>query len=193
MFLYAFANFGAGMLFAFNSYVLPLFLSHFTKNAIIIGWLGNTRSFEGAIIQPVVRDASDRTWTGFGRRRPFMLIFLPLFALILLLTPAFTALPLIVLCIFLFTLLFNVAVDAYRALMAYITPDEQRNFVQGLSTAIEFVGQVLALVGISLLAGHSGGDIPTIAFAIIALIMTISFGVTVFGVKERRESVRVTE
>ena len=38
---YSFGNLGAGVYYAFNSFTLPLFLSLFTQNAIVIGWLSS--------------------------------------------------------------------------------------------------------------------------------------------------------
>src|SRR5574341_2147520 len=83
---YSCGLFAAGLYFAFNNFTLPLYLSIFTKNNILIGWLSSTRSFEQFIIQPVVGAWSDRTWTRVGRRAPFFLIAMPVSALLLALT-----------------------------------------------------------------------------------------------------------
>src|SRR5262249_32463680 len=83
IFWYSVATLGCGAFFSFNNYVRPLFLKHYTSNAVILGLMGSSHSVEGAIIQPLVGSASDRTRTRLGRRRPFMLIFLPLSALLL--------------------------------------------------------------------------------------------------------------
>src|SRR5574341_834120 len=80
---YSCGLFAAGLYFAFNNFTLPLYLSIYTKNAILIGWLASTRSFEQSIIQPIVGAWSDRTWTRFGRRAPFFLTTMPLVALLL--------------------------------------------------------------------------------------------------------------
>ena len=137
VFWYSLANLGFGAFYAFNNYVLPLWLGAYTHNAILLGLLGGSHSFEGIFIQPVVGSVSDRMQGPGGRRRPFMRVFIALAALFLLLAPAATLLPGtarlagIVVCVFLFTLTFNVAADPYQALLADITTTEQRGRVSG--------------------------------------------------------------
>src|ERR1700682_2790565 len=80
---YSAGQFVAGMFFAFNNFTLPLYLGHFTNNNIIIGWLSSTRSVEQSIIQPLVGERSDRTWTRVGRRAPFFLATMPLVGLLM--------------------------------------------------------------------------------------------------------------
>ncbi len=146
-FWYSVANLGYGTFYMFNNAVLPLFLKHFTQDARLLGLMGSTHSFEGTIIQPLVGTASDRMRSRWGRRRPFMLIFTPLSALFLILTPAAVHLSAsmrlagMVACIFLFTVFFNVAFDPYQALMPDITPEPQRGRVMGLWTLLGVLGQ----------------------------------------------------
>src|SRR5262244_2006119 len=80
---YSFGQIASGLYSAFNIFTLPLYLSHFTTNNILIGWLSSTRSFEQCLIQPLVGAASDRVWTRFGRRAPFFLATMPIAALLL--------------------------------------------------------------------------------------------------------------
>ena len=152
VFWYSLANLGFGAFYAFNNYVLPLWLGAYTHNAILLGLLGGSHSFEGVFIQPVVGSISDRLRGPGGRRRPFMRVFITLAALFLLLAPAATLLPGtarlagIVACVFLFTLTFNVAADPYQALLADITTTEQRGRVSGLWFFVGAAGQVLILL-----------------------------------------------
>src|SRR5919205_267027 len=81
MALYSVAAIGGGFFYIFNNAVLPLLLSRLTGNVLLLNLMSNTRSIEGAVIQPVVGAWSDRIWTRLGRRRPFMLIAMPLCAL----------------------------------------------------------------------------------------------------------------
>src|SRR5437899_1457001 len=112
IFWYSLASLGCGAFFSFNNSVLPLFLGRYTQNKVLLGLMGSTHSVEGAVIQPIVGALSDRCRARLGRRRPFMLIFMPLTALFLLLTPlarhlpAGLLLPGIVAGIFLFTVMF---------------------------------------------------------------------------------------
>lgn len=146
-FWYSFANLGYGMFFSFNNASLPLFLERYTKNAVILGLMGSTHSFEGAVIQPIVGRLSDRHRSRLGRRRPFILMFAPLSALFMALSPAAGSLPAnvrlaaLVACIFTFTVTFNIAFDPYQALMPDITPVHQRGRVMAFWTLLGVIGQ----------------------------------------------------
>ena len=157
VFWYTLANLGYGAFYAFNNFVIPLWLASFTNNAVLLGIMGGSHSFEGVFIQPIVGSISDRLQGAGGRRRPFMRLFIAFSALFLLLAPVAAYLPLaarlvgIILCIFLFTLTFNVAVDPYQALLADITSREQRGKVTGTWYFVGAFGQVLILALIAVL------------------------------------------
>jgi len=152
IFFYSLANLGYGAFYSFNNATLPLFLKQFTNNPVLLGLMGSTHSVEGAIIQPLVGTASDRLRSRWGRRRPFMLLFTPLSALFLLLTPAAIHLPsgvrlgAIIGSIFLFTVFFNIAFDPYQALMPDITPPEQRGRVTSVWALVGVIGQAAILL-----------------------------------------------
>lgn len=171
-FWYTLANLGYGAFYAFNNFVIPLWLSGFTNNAVLLGLMGGSHSFEGVFIQPVVGSISDRLQGPGGRRRPFMRVFIALSALFLLLAPAAALLPPllrlsgIIGCIFLFTLTFNVAMDPYQALLADITTPEQRGKVTGTWYFVGAFGQVLILALIAVL------KLPlAVGFALVGLGM----------------------
>lgn len=181
LFFYILANLGYGAFYSFNNATLPLFLEKYTQDARLLGLMGSTHSFEGAIIQPVVGAISDRLHTPLGRRRPFMLIFTPLSALFLLLTPAASHLPAgirlvaIVVCIFLFTVFFNMAQDPYQALIPDITPEAQRGRVTGFWMLAGVIGQA-SLVFLPL---------PLVAkFGLVAIVMLVTTLLTCAGVRE---------
>jgi len=140
------------------------------------------------IIQPTVGAISDRIWTRFGRRRPFMLVGIPLSALFFLLAGfyAHTLLGLAI-AIFLFSIFFNAAVDPYAALLADITPVRERGLLGGVSTGVQVLAQVVFLLIVSRAAAD--GEVPLWTYALVAAVMVLSFGATIFGIKERRDAV----
>lgn len=181
-FWYSLANLGYGMFFSFNNAALPLFLKQFTNNAIILGLLGSTHSVEGAIIQPIVGTLSDRHRSRWGRRRPFILLFMPISALFMAITPAAAALPpnvriaALVAAIFAFTVAFNIAFDPYQALMPDITPVRQRGRVMAVWSLLGVLGQASILLI----------DIPiTQKFYLVAAIMVVSTILACVFVPER--------
>jgi maltose/moltooligosaccharide transporter len=182
MLLYAAASVGTGAFYGFNNFVLPPVLQAFGAPDLVIGLLSSTRSLEGALIQPTVGVLSDRTWTRLGRRRPFMLVGVPLSA-ILFVAAAYTdsLLPLAVL-IFLFSIFFNLAVDPYNALLPDIAPVDQRGRLSGLATGVQLASSVGFLVVVA--AASGSGRVPGWVFALVAVTLVVSFGVTVVGVPE---------
>src|SRR5438105_9498598 len=177
---YSAGSIGTGVFYAFNNFVLPPILKAFGAAALLIGLLSSTRSIEGALIQPTIGAFSDRVWTRFGRRRPFLLIGVPLSALFFVAGAFVNALLPLAVVIFLFSIFFNVAVDPYTALLADITPAEHRGWLSGLATGVQLVSSVLFLVLVAFATGDGSG-VPLWLYAAVALILIASFGVTCFG------------
>ena len=186
MLLYSAGSIGAGAFYAFNNFLLPLALKAVGAPDLVTGLLSSTRSIEGVVIQPTVGTISDRIWTRLGRRRPFIAVCVPLSALFFLLASASAAslLPLAI-AIFLFSIFFNAAIDPYAALLADITPLEQRSFLSGLSQGIQLLGQVgfLALIATT----TTGAAVPAWAYWLVAALMVGTFAVTVAGIREERD------
>jgi maltose/moltooligosaccharide transporter len=186
MLVYSAGSIGSGAFFAFNNFILPLALKAIGAPDLITGLLSNTRSIEGVVIQPTVGALSDRIWTRWGRRRPFIAIGILLSAAFFLVASAATTelVPLAV-SIFLFSIFFNAAIDPYAALLADITPVHQRSFLSGLSMGIQLLGQVGFLLLLVTLTDNKTGP-PWTYWAVAALLVS-TFAVTVAGIHERRE------
>src|SRR5581483_5786207 len=140
-----------------------LWLATFTNSYVLLGLLGNTRTFEGAIVSPLAGTWSDRTWLGWlGRRRPFILAGGLLSAVLLALTPSLgrLSIPLAVAwlpgdigrlfatiaTILLFTVTFNAMDDIHRALLVDIATPEERDGLSALAVATEMLSQVAILI-----------------------------------------------
>lgn len=188
MALYSVASIGAGAFYAFNNFVLPLLLKAVNAPDLAIGLLSSTRSIEGAVIQPTVGAWSDRIWTPLGRRRPFMLVAIPLSALFFVAAPFVDGLLQLAIVIFLFSIFFNVAIDPYAALLPDIAPPDQRGLLSGISSGVQLLSQVafLGVVALAVRAG-GGGAVPPWTYVLLAVVLVASFGLTVATVRERRE------
>jgi maltose/moltooligosaccharide transporter len=187
-----------GVFSAFNNFTLALWLSGLTSSYLVISLFGNTRSFEGAVVQPVVGAWSDRTWLGWlGRRRPFILVGGLFSSVLLAATPQVSRLPLpaalswlphellglapAVACIFLFTLTFNAMGDTHGALLADLTDGNERNKLAAWSLLVNMLGQFTIL---GLVATQSAHGIPDVAFTVTGAIMAAGVLLTVLGVRE---------
>ena len=188
--VYSAGSVGAGAFYAFNNFVLPFLLKNLGASDLVIGLLSSTRSLEGAVIQPLVGTLSDRVWTRLGRRRPFILVGVPLSAVFLVMAAASGSLLQLGIAIVLFSLFFNAALDPYTALLPDITPAHQRGLVSGISTGVQLASQVAFLV---LISQVSGEGVPGWTYLVVAAAMLLGFGITVFGISERRDVAERTE
>ncbi len=191
-------SFAIGVFSGFNSFTLTLWLAGFTSSYILLGLLGNTRSFEGSLVSPAAGFWSDRVWAGWlGRRRPFILVGGLLSALLLALTPAFARIPFrmtrswlphsapellpAVIIIFAFTLLFNAMGDIHEALLVDLTTEAERNRVSAIRTVVSIGGQVaILLLGFLIWTDH----VPDSAFVVAGAIMAAGILLTVVFVHE---------
>src|SRR5258705_4951209 len=186
MLVYSAGPIGSGAFFPFNTFILPLALKGLGAPDLLFGLLSNTRSIEGVVIQPTVGALSDRIWTRFGRRRPFIAAGILLSALFFLVGSASTASLIgLAVSIFLFSIFFNAAIDPYAALLADITPLHQRNLLSGLSQGIQLLGQVGFLL--LLVALTDNRTVPPWTYWAVAALLVGTFAITVAGIRERRE------
>jgi maltose/moltooligosaccharide transporter len=156
----------------------------------------------GLVVQPVVGAASDKTWTRIGRRSPYILIgaiismiamfFMPNAPLVFKAGGA-TALIFGVVMLALMDGSFNVTFQPFRALVADMTPDDQRNLGYSVQSFLINVGAVIgsALPFILTAAGvaneaAAGNVAPSViwSFYIGGSLLLLSVLVTVFKTKE---------
>jgi Na+/melibiose symporter-like transporter len=195
-FFYSFGRLAGGAYDGFNNAVLGLYVSAFTNNPFIIGYLGNTRTLEGAVIQPLVGRWSDRTASPLGRRRPFILVAAPLSVFFLLLIPFLghtgrqLALPLVAVSIMLFSVTWNMAADPYDALMVDITPPRQRPVFNAILNIVSLAGQVGIVLFVSI-ASLRENDIPDTVFYVCAVLILASYAIVFLGVREPRQRAEV--
>ncbi|MGI8825146.1 MAG: MFS transporter [Chloroflexota bacterium] len=192
-FFYSFGQLANGAYNGLNNAVLGPYLSAFTGNPFVIGYLGNTRTMEGVIIQPLVGRWSDRTSSPMGRRRPFILFGIPFSVLFLMLIPIAghqghgRALPLVAAAIILFSITWNIAGDPYQALMVDITPSRRRPIFNAILSVLALLGQV-AIVAYAGVAAFKKNNIPDAVFYAGALFMLLTFAAVFFGVSEPRHA-----
>jgi maltose/moltooligosaccharide transporter len=207
--VYSSGNFGSGIFFAFNNFVLSLYLLGLGASPVLMGLLSSTRSVEGAVIQPLVGAWSDRTWSRrLGRRRPFIVGFVPISALFLVaaafapaarglapglgLRPGTLTLIAVAIGVFLFSVTFNVMYDPYQALLPDITPAAQRGNVNGIFQMLGAAGQMgVLLFSVFLFGAVSSDRAFFLLFLLTAAALVLFFAPTVAGVREPRRLVDV--
>ncbi len=154
----------------------------------------------GLLVQPIVGAASDRTWNRLGRRSPYILFGALVSMCAMFLMPnapsfvsAGSALIFGVVMLALMDGSFNVTFQPFRALVADMTPEEQRNVGYSIQSFLINVGAVIgsALPYILTACGIANTSEPgTVAPSVIwsfyigGSLLLISVLVTVFKTKE---------
>ena len=140
-------------------------------------------------VQPWVGARSDRTWTRFGRRKPWILVGLPIAVVGFILLPfAQTAL-----AIAAFILITNFGMALFRSptvawLGDLFLPDD-RSKANGIINLMGGIGSLIAFLGGGLLFNNVGRAAPFIAGAVL---MVAALAVALFGVRESREAAEVS-
>ena len=154
----------------------------------------------GLIVQPVVGAASDKTWNKLGRRSPYILFGAIVSMLAMFFMPnapmivkGGSALIFGVVMLALMDGSFNVTFQPFRALVADMTPEEQRNVGYSIQSFLINVGAVIGsalpfiLTAVGISNDSIGGNVaPSViwSFYIGGSLLLISVLVTVFKTKE---------
>lgn len=141
-------------------------------------------------VQPWVGARSDRTWTKFGRRKPWIMLGLPIAVVGFVLLPfAPTALALAA-----FILITNFGMALFRSptvawLGDLFLPDD-RSKANGIINLMGGVGSLIAFLGGGYLFNNFGRAAPFIAGAIL---MVVSLAVALWRVREPRDLAAETD
>ena len=92
----------------------------------------------GLIVQPLIGNASDHTWTRLGRRRPYFLAGAILSSMALILMPRCSALWMAAGLLWILDTSINISMEPFRAFVADLLPEEQRT--QGFAMQSLFIG-----------------------------------------------------
>ncbi len=92
----------------------------------------------GLIVQPIIGNASDHTWTRLGRRRPYFLAGAILSSMALILMPKCSALWMAAGLLWILDTSINISMEPFRAFVADLLPEEQQT--QGFAMQSLFIG-----------------------------------------------------
>jgi maltose/moltooligosaccharide transporter len=92
----------------------------------------------GLIVQPIIGNASDHTWTRLGRRRPYFLTGAILSSLSLILMPRSSALWMAAGLLWILDTSVNISMEPFRAFVADLLPEDQQT--QGFAMQSLFIG-----------------------------------------------------
>lgn len=146
----SFGYLGIQMGFALQNANASRILQIFGADVHSLSWFWIVAPLMGLIVQPIIGHYSDRTWTRFGRRKPYFLIgsFLAAFGLIFMpqsaaLTVFMPALWVGAGMLMIMDASFNIAMEPFRALVADLLPSDQRTLGFSVQTALIGFGAVI--------------------------------------------------
>jgi len=201
-FLIGFGFFTTGITWSvYNSYVPPM-LEEIIKNspswyALIGTWM---KTFIGIImvldniaaitLQPWIGARSDKTWTRFGRRMPYIMIGIPLAAIFFSIIPTINDLLLIIGII----TLFNVSMAIYRApvvaLMPDLIPSKHRSRANGVINLMGGIGAIYAFFVGSYIYEYYG---RLATFATTSVLMILALAILILKIREKKEMAELAE
>ena len=157
----------------------------------------------GMVVQPLLGKYSDKTWTRFGRRIPYLLFGAPIAAIVMVMLPftgsfgfgygSITTLVYAAVAIALMDLFSNVCLAPYRMMAGDMVNNKQKNLAWSWQQIFSYAGGILAalLPYLLTMGGMSNtaakGQVPNTviwAYLIGAAILLLTTFVTVLKVKE---------
>ncbi len=147
----------------------------------------------GLLVQPVIGYLSDRTWTRWGRRRPYFMIGAVLTTMALLLMPNSPTLWIAAGTLWVLDASINISMEPFRAFVGDQLSPRQRpagfsmqSFFIGVGAVVaSFLPFILAHYGVANTAGP--GEVPDTvryAFYVGAVVLLLAMAWTVFSTRE---------
>ena len=203
IFSITFGFFGVNMAFALQSAMMGRIFQTLGANPNNLGWFFILPPLVGMIVQPLIGYYSDRTWTRFGRRMPYLLIAGPIGAIVLVLLPnagsfgfgyaSLMALSFGAVMTLLMDLTSNACMQPYKMIIGDMVNEKQRDMAWSWQQIFSNLGGIIATVlpflltmlGISNVAPK--GEVPMtvkLAYYIAAAVLLIASIWTVISVRE---------
>lgn len=148
----------------------------------------------GLIVQPIIGYLSDKTWNGFGRRRPFFLLGAVLSSLAILYMPNSPTLWIAAGMLWIMDASINISMEPFRAFVGDMLPEKQRPTGYAMQSFFIGIGAVVASALPWMMENWfmvsntaAAGEIPdTVKFSFYAgaVVLFIAVMWTVFTTKE---------
>lgn len=175
----------------YNAYVPPILerlLLHLPYTDTAVGFIMTFDNIAAILLIPWFGAMSDRTWTRFGRRMPYLLVSIPSAALFFIVIPfagfsLATVIPVII--------IMNIAMAAFRAptiaLMPDLTPSEKRSKANGIVNLMGGLGALIFYFGFTKLMGVE------MAFVVAGGVMIVVLLILLAVIREPREQFEESE
>jgi MFS family permease len=168
----------------YDNQVPPLLREHLAS-AALVGFFMGMDNLLGIFVQPWLGSRSDNTRTRWGRRLPYLVVGMPVAALLFLLIPhAAATLPALLATMFLYALVANSFKPIAEALLPDFIPPERR----GRANAAVKVASGLTVIVAALISLLVVDEHPKLAFAIPSALMVTAVAILTWRVVETRSA-----
>lgn len=199
----AFGCIGVNMAFTLQGSQMSRITQTIGVNPNSLGFFFLLPPLLGMIVQPLLGKYSDRTWTRFGRRIPYLLVGAPITVIVMVMLPftgslgfgygSMTALVYAAVAIAFMDLFSNVCLAPYHMMAGDMVNNEQKNLAWSWQQIFSYAGGILAALLPYLLTTFgmnntaAKGVVPNTviwAYLIGAAVLLVTSLVTIFNVKE---------
>lgn len=188
-FILGFGFFAVSLVWPLYNTYIPLFLRDYLDSQFLINGIMTLDNLLAVSLIPIIAAMSDNTNTRFGRRMPYLMVGIPLAALMFVLVPMYTSFWYLIVTLF----VLNISMAIFRAptvaLMPDITPVELRSEANGV---INFMGGLAAVIVLA--AGSLLFDVnKLLPFALTSVLMIFALFVLMRFIKEPTIAVKAKE
>ncbi len=166
----------------YNSLVPVLLEERFLLSTFAIGIIMTIDNIFGIIFQPVVGAVSDKSFTRYGRRMPWIMIGIPLSVLFFTLIPWAKSLPLMMTFIIGFNLIMSMWRSPVIALMPDLTPRPLRSKANGVINLMGGIGSIIAFLFGGILANMDSSGRLTFGMGSVVMLLALVF--LIFFIRE---------
>lgn len=157
----------------YNSLVPVLLEERFMLSTVVIGTIMTIDNIFGIIFQPLVGAFSDKTFTRYGRRMPWIMVGIPLSAIFFALIPWAGTLGLMMAFIICFNLIMSMWRSPVIALMPDLTPRPLRSKANGVINLMGGIGSIIAFLAGGILANLDSTGRLTFGMGSVIMVLAL--------------------
>ncbi|MDR2900008.1 MAG: MFS transporter [Treponema sp.] len=165
-FLIGFGFFTMGLMDPLYDTYIPIFLRRYVDSNFLVGGIMTLDNILQLLLIPLIAVWSDRTRTKIGRRMPFIIVMLPIAAVLFSLFPKMATLWSLVILIFLFNMFKTSVRGPVVALMPDTVPADYRSEANGVINMMGGIGLIVGTLVLAPLGGENRQQIPFFAASI---------------------------
>jgi Na+/melibiose symporter-like transporter len=166
----------------FHDAQTPVTLAQYTTSAALIGLIMGLDNIIGIFVQPFMGYMSDRTRSRWGRRTPYIVVGVPIAAVLFLLIPLAPSFPILIVIIVLFALTAN----AFKPLTEALIADSQLPEHRSKGNAFGRAASSLTIIVSALLSLFVVDESVELAYIIVSALMVVCAAILVLALREPR-------